>query len=296
MPVSLEEKAAEKALPINENAIDPDDEGGISQGNEHGPGVLWRNRHLVAMMVKRDAIGKYKGSLLGALWPLINPVGHLILYTFLFCFILNVKFNNTSGMGNFALYLMSGLLPWGAFSEAVSRSSTIILENPNLVKRVVFPLPVLPMVAVLSPLITEAMAFGMLTVAIAFVMHTVHPTLIYVPLIAVSQVLLTFGIACLLSSLGVYIRDIKHIMALALSAWMYATPIVYPAEKLPQEFQILLWINPMAGIVIDYRRVLLQGLAPDWSHYAIYTAIAIVVAILGFTFFDKTKKSFADVM
>ena len=159
MPVSLEEKAAEKALPINENAIDPDDEGGISQGNEHGPGVLWRNRHLVAMMVKRDAIGKYKGSLLGALWPLINPVGHLILYTFLFCFILNVKFNNTSGMGNFALYLMSGLLPWGAFSEAVSRSSTIILENPNLVKRVVFPLPVLPMVAVLSPLITEAMAF-----------------------------------------------------------------------------------------------------------------------------------------
>ena len=303
MATSLEEKAQEKALLINNNTggAVPGAIPGYSSNKPvemaaNGPAVLWQNRNILLLMVKRDSMGKYKGSLLGALWPLVNPIGHLLLYTFLFCIILNVQFGKTGGVGNFALYLMSGLLPWGAFSEALSRSSTIILEYPNLVKRVVFPLPILPLVTVLSPLVTEAMAFSMLLVAILISTQKFHASVAYLPLIALSQVLLTAGIAWVLASLGVYIRDIKHMMALLLSAWMYATPIVYPATKLPQEFQFLLWINPMAGIVMDYRRVVLEGLPPDWPHYASYTALAVVVAILGFKLFDKTKKSFADVM
>lgn len=294
MNVSLEDKAQEKALLINEN--EKKRKSTPTQANATGFGVLWQNRNLVLMMVKRDSLGKYKGSLLGALWPLVNPLGHLILYTFLFCVILKVKFDANGGIGNFALYLMSGLLPWGAFAESASRSCTVILEYPNLVKRVVFPLPILPLVTVLSPLVTEGMAFCMLIVAILATMHTIYPTVVFIPLITLSQILLTAGIAWTLSSLGVYIRDMKHIMALMLSAWMYATPIVYPAEKLPAECQFLLWINPMAGIVMDYRRTLLQGLAPDWNHYFVYTAMAIVCFFIGFKFFDKTKKSFADVM
>ncbi len=257
---------------------------------------LWANRRLLGLMVRRDCVGKYKGSLLGMLWPLINPLGHLILYTFLFSLVLKVKLGGNGSMSNFALYLMAGLLPWGAFAEAIARSTTIILENPNLVKRVVFPLQILPPIAVTSALVTELMAFVILLAGVLLFQHYLPLTIIYLPLIIVSQILLTAGLAWFVASLSVYIRDISHVMALFLSAWMYATPIVYPATALPKKLEFMLWINPMAGIVLDYRRVLLEGLPPDWPHYLSYTAVALVVFVLGFKFFQGTQKSFADVM
>ncbi len=261
-----------------------------------GLSELWNQRHLLALMVKRDCLGRYKGSLLGLLWPLINPLGHLVLYTFLFCIVLKVKLGTNDSTSNFALYLMAGLLPWGAFSESLARSSTVILEHPNLVKRVVFPLQILPLVNVLSALFTEAIAFTILLAGVLIYKHGLPPTLLFLPLIVLSQCLLTAGISWFVASLSVYIRDIRHLMALGLSAWMYGTPIVYPATALPEKIQFILWLNPMAGIVMDYRRVVLEGLAPDWQHYAVYTAMALVVSFLGFKFFEGTKKSFADVM
>ena len=257
---------------------------------------LWLHRHLLGLMVKRDNMGKYKGSLLGMLWPLISPIGHLLLYTFLFSIILKVKFGDSGSTSNFALYLMAGLLPWGAFSEALSRSSTVVLEHPNLVKRVVFPLQILPLMAVISALVTEAMAFIILLSAVLLYKHSLPVTILYLPMIVLSQLLLTAGISWVIGSLSVYIRDIRHIMALALSAWMYATPVVYPASALQGNLAILLWLNPMAGIVSDYRRVILDGLPPDWSHYTVYTAVGVIAFFLGFKFFEGTKKSFADVM
>ncbi len=257
---------------------------------------LWQQRHLLGLMVKRDCLGRYKGSLLGLLWPLINPVGHLLLYTFLFSVVLKVKFGTSGSTSNFALYLMAGLLPWGAFAEALARSSTVILEHPNLVKRVVFPLQILPLVTVLSALVTEAIAFIILLAGVLLYNHGLPASLLYLPLIIISQILLTAGISWFVASLSVYIRDIRHLMALGLSAWMYGTPIVYPATALPEKIQFILWLNPMAGIVMDYRRVVLEGLAPDWQHYGAYTAMAVIVCIIGFKFFEATKKSFADVM
>ncbi len=257
---------------------------------------LWQQRHLLGLMVRRDCIGRYKGSLLGLLWPLINPLGHLLLYTFLFSIVLKVKFGASGSTSNFALYLMAGLLPWGAFAEALARSSTVILEHPNLVKRVVFPLQILPLVTVLSALVTEAIAFLILLAGVLLYNHGLPPSLFFLPLIITSQILLTAGISWFVASLSVYIRDIRHLMALGLSAWMYGTPIVYPATALPEKIQFILWLNPMAGIVMDYRRVVLEGLAPDWQHYGVYTAVALVVCIIGFSFFEATKKSFADVM
>lgn len=257
---------------------------------------LWQQRHLLGLMVRRDCIGRYKGSLLGLLWPLINPLGHLLLYTFLFSVVLKVKFGTSGSTSNFALYLMAGLLPWGAFAEALARSSTVILEHPNLVKRVVFPLQILPLVTVLSALVTEAIAFLILLTGVLLYNHGLPSSLIYLPLIITSQILLTAGISWFVASLSVYIRDIRHLMALGLSAWMYGTPIVYPATALPEKIQFILWLNPMAGIVMDYRRVVLEGLAPDWQHYGVYTTVALLVCVIGFNFFEATKKSFADVM
>lgn len=282
--------------------VTPERSSGPGAGNSadamalDGLAGLYQNRNLLALMVKRDCLGKYKGSLLGLLWPLINPLGHLILYTFLFCIVLKVRLGSDSSTGNFALYLMAGLLPWGAFAEAIARSGSIILEHPNLVKRVVFPLQILPLISVLSALVTEAFAFTILLAGVLLAKHSLPATLLYIPVIALSQILLTAGLTWFIASLSVYIRDIRHIMALGLSAWMYATPIVYPASALPKQADLLLWINPMAGIVLDYRRVTLDGLAPDWAHYAVYTTMALVVFGLGLKFFEATKKSFADVM
>jgi len=295
VPLVKENRSAEieqKKLLLNNNQVSP------AASAEARPGLLsiWDHRNLIAMMVKRDSLGKYKGSLLGVLWPMINPIGHLILYTFLFCIILKVRLGGDGSTSNFALYLMAGLLPWGAFSEAVSRSSICILEHPNYVKRVVFPLQTLPVITVLSTLVTEAMAFVILVAGVALFTHKIHATLLFLPLVCVSQLMLTTGICWFLASLGVYIRDIRHMMALALAAWMYATPIVYPATSLPANFQFLLWLNPMAGIVLDYRRVVLEGLPPDWYHYGAYTVVALSAFFIGFKFFEKTKKSFADVM
>jgi lipopolysaccharide transport system permease protein len=170
------------------------------------------------------------------------------------------------------------------------------LEHPNYVKRVIFPLQVLPLITVLSTLVTEAMAFVILVAGVALFTHQMHTTLIFLPLVCASQLLLTTGICWLLAALGVYVRDIKHMMALLLAAWMYATPIVYPATSLPQNFKFLLWVNPMAGIVLDYRRVVLEGVPPDWYHYFSYTLVGVVAFFAGFKFFQKAKKSFADVM
>ena len=218
----------------------------------------------------------------------------MILYTFLFSVILKVRLGTDAGTGNFALYLMTGLLPWQAFSEAVSRSTTNILEEPNLVKKVVFPLETLPLSLVISSVLSTCVTFFLLMVVVCFMMGKIHGTILFLPLIVVSQIMLMAGFSWFLASLGVFIRDFQHIMSLCLSAWMYATPIVYPASMIPDNLKFLLYINPMAGIVGDYRRVILEGLPPDWSLYLAYTPVAAISCILGFAFFMKTKRSFAD--
>jgi lipopolysaccharide transport system permease protein len=299
MPSSLQVKPIDLAAPPPHVA--PGSRGVrvvIGEPEKETAGGIWtkERRNLIGLMVHRDFIGRYRGSLLGAFWPFINPAGHLILYTFLFSVVLKVKFGNDPSTSNFALYLMSGLLPWSCFSESLSRSTTVILESPNLVKRVVFPVQILPLVLVISSLCSEMVAFSILFVAAVICQHTVHPTILFLPLILLSQVMLTAGLSWILASVGVFVRDFRHIMALALSAWMYTTPIVYPASSLPANLKFLLWANPMAGIVTDYRRILLEGKAPDWQNFLAYTAMAALAYMVGLTFFQRTKKTFADVI
>lgn len=247
-------------------------------------------------MVHRDLMGRYKGSIMGAFWPVINPLGHLLLYTFVFNVILSVRFGQDGSTANFALYLMTGLVPWGAFSEAIARAPATILEVPNLVKKVVFPLEILPLGVVISSILSQSVGVALLIVTTLLYQHTIHWTILFLPVILFSQLLFTLGLSWFLCALGVYIRDLQHMIALALSAWMYATPIVYPASKFPANLKLLVLANPLAGVVTDYRHVILEGVPPDWSTYAIYTTMGVVACFVGFTFFQKTRPSFADVM
>ncbi len=257
---------------------------------------LFAHKTLLKMMVSRDFKGRYRGSLLGALWPLIQPVGHLLLYTFVFCVVLKVRFGADTSTGNFALYLMSGLLAWGAISESIARATTCILEVPNLVKRVVFPLEIIPIVIALSAAATQLGGLSILVLCAVVYQGGVHQSLLFLPLIALPQILFTVGLSWILASLGVFVRDMRHLITLALSAWMYMTPIVYPASALPANLKFLLWINPVAGFVSDYRRVILEGQLPDFWQYASYSLVSVFLFFFGYYFFMKTKRSFADVM
>lgn len=257
---------------------------------------LWQLRPLIELMVRRDLQGRFRGSVMGTFWSVINPLGHMLLYTFVFSIVLKVRLGTDASTGSFAMFLMAGLLPWQSLSESCLRATTTILENPNLVKRVVFPLEILPLVSVLSSMVTEVIALTVLTVIACISMQTMHWTLIYVPLLLFSQFLFVGGIAWLLSSMGVFLQDIRHAIPLVLSAWMYSTPIVYPASQLPESLKFLLWINPMAGLIGDFRRTILEGLPPDWTSYLSYTSVALILWFTGYYFFYKIKKSFADVM
>ena len=255
-----------------------------------------KHRKILALLVGRDISSRYKGSLLGRLWPLVHPMGQLLIYTFVFSIVLKIRFADNPSTGSFAVYFMAGLIAWSIFSESISRSTTVILENPNLVTKVVFPTEILPLVNVFSALSTQFLAFTVLFVTSIFYVGGVHPTVLYVPLLAVPLVCFSAGISWFLASLGVYLRDTRHMISLALQAGMYATPILYPSKSIPAEYRWILIVNPLSGIIDDFRRVLLEGRMPDWSNFALYTSISLVTFFAGWYFFLKTKKSFADVM
>ncbi|MCW5824488.1 MAG: ABC transporter permease [Cyanobacteria bacterium TGS_CYA1] len=257
---------------------------------------LWQIKNLIFKFVWRDFEGRFKGSLLGAVWPLLNPLGHLVLYTFLFSIVLQVRFGGSNSTANFALYLMTAYIPWTAMSEAISSSTTRVLEVPNLVKRVVFPLEILPLVLPISTFINAIIGLALVVAFAFFQMGKIQPTVLLLPVVLIPHFLFTAGLCWILASIGVFIRDCKHFTALALAAGMYITPIVYPAERLPENLRWLLYLNPVSGMITDYRKLLLEGQLPEITSYVTYSCVSVLVCAIGFHFFYKTKNSFADVV
>lgn len=276
----------------------------VTSGKAAAPSMLaqmlgiFNYRQILSLLVCRDISSRHKGSLLGRLWPLIHPLGQLIIYTFVFSIVLKIKFGDHGGTSDFAMYFMAGLIPWSIFSESVSRSTTVILENPNLVTKVIFPTEILPLVHVFSSVCTQFLATVVLFVCTVFYLpsHMLHPTVLLLPLLALPLICISAGISWFLASLGVYLRDTKHIVSLALQAGMYATPILYPSSKVPVLYRWVLIANPLAGIVDDFRRILLDGQMPDWSGFVRYALVSLITCVAGLYFFLKTKKSFSDVM
>ncbi len=257
---------------------------------------LLKYRQVLFLLTSRDISARYRGSLLGRLWPLVHPLGQLLIYSFVFSIVLKIKFAESSSVGSFAIYFMAGLIPWSVFAESSSRSTTSILENPNLVSKVVFPLEVLPLVNVFSAFSTQFLASIILLIAATIYIGKIQATVLYLPLIVFALLSFSAGLSWFLASMGVFLRDTRHLVSLALQAGMYATPILYPAKSVPLEYKWVLLINPMAGIVEDFRRTLLEGLPPDWLRFVTYETVSILVALGGLWFFLKTKRSFADVM
>lgn len=253
-------------------------------------------RHAIKYLVLRDLKGRYAGSMMGFFWTVVNPIITLLVFTFLFSIVLKVRFGPEGGTANFALYLFCGLLPWLAFQEAVVRSTTVIIDNANLVKKVVFPPKILPVYLMISSFIIELIGLGILVAAAALTTRKLSFYIAFFPLLALLQLLLTLGISWVFACINVFFRDIAHIVGVLLTVWMYSTPIVYPAEIVPGNFKVLITINPMSHLVVAYRDIFLNGKPPEAMGVIILAAAAVALFAIGYKVFTAAAPTFPDLI
>jgi lipopolysaccharide transport system permease protein len=256
------------------------------------------NEHsgLIRSMVRRDLTSRYKGSIMGLAWAFITPAVMIVIFTLIFQGIFNARFGDQGGYLSYGIHLFCGLLPWLAFSDGIQRSTVSLIENVNLVKRVVFPIEALPVNVALSALVNQLIGTIILIVAALILEKTVRPTIFLLPLLLAPQLLATIGLGWLMASLGVFIRDMPQFNQLAMSTWMYLTPIFYPENRIPEGFRWVVNLNPMAPLIRSYRRILLEGSMPDWPGLMVTFVFALVCFIFGYWWFERTKKAFADVL
>lgn len=258
---------------------------------------LWRNRGLIHASAKREVLGRYRGSALGLLWSFFNPVFMLLVYTFVFSVVFNARWGTGSeSKTEFALVLFAGLVVFNLFAECINRAPGLILSNVNYVKKVVFPLEILPFVGLLSALFHGAISLGVWLLAYLVLFGIPHPTALYLPLIVLPFVLFIMGLSWALASLGVYLRDAGQFIGTVTTVLMFLSPIFYPATALPEAYRNLLYLNPLTPVIEQARAVLYFGNAPDFAMLAVYWAATFIIAWLGFAWFQKTRKGFADVL
>jgi len=259
---------------------------------------LWRHRELIEQFTRREVEGRYKASALGLLWTFINPLLMLGIYTFVFGVIFKSKWAqaNSDSLAEFAVVLFCGLTTYNIFSEVVARAPSVIVAVPNYVKKVVFPLEILVMTALGAALFHAAIAFCIVILANLLINGVLHWTIILAPFVLLPLCLISLGLGWFLASLGVFLRDISNIVALAVQMLLFLTPIFYDISILPPVLRQLIGINPMAWCVTNMRNVMLWGTIPNPVEWLIWTAISLVIAVLGYAWFMKTRKAFADVL
>jgi lipopolysaccharide transport system permease protein len=251
---------------------------------------------LIRALVRRELAARYRGSALGVVWAMLTPAVMISIYTFIFAGIFGARFGGSGTAWDYALYLFCALLPWTAFQDSLQVSSNVIVANANLVKRVVFPLEALPVAQVLAALATQMLGTIVLLAATLVIRGELHASLMWLPVLVLPQLVLMLGAAWLVSSLGVFLRDTGQVVSLVLVAWMFLTPIIYPEQIVPARYQGFINANPFTPLVRNYRRIIIEGVAPDWAGLAYFTAFALVVFVCGYWWFAKTRKNFADVI
>jgi lipopolysaccharide transport system permease protein len=259
--------------------------------------TLWRHRELIKASAQREVLGRYRGSVMGILWSFFNPVFMLAVYTFVFSVVFKARWNAaTESKAEFALVLFSGLIVFNLFAECINRAPGLILSNVNYVKKVVFPLEVLPVVALLSALFHGAISLGVWLLAYLLLFGVPNATALYLPLVIIPLLLFIMGLSWALASLGVYLRDVGQFIGLITTVLMFLSPIFYPATALPESYRYLLYLNPLTPVIEQTRAVLYFGIPPDFGLLALCWIATTTIAGLGFAWFQKTRKGFADVL
>jgi len=259
---------------------------------------LWRNRQLIAQMTRREVMGRYKGSVMGLAWSFFNPVFMLVVYTFVF----SVIFKSRWGVGGeesksqFAVVLFVGMIVHGLFAEVLNRAPGLIISNVNYVKKVVFPLEILPVIAMGATLFHSLISLGVLLTTIALFNGHLYWTAIFTPLVLLPLVIFTLGLAWMLASLGVFLRDVGQTIGIITTVLMFLSPVFYPMTAVPERFRPFIMANPLTFIIEQAREVLIWGRLPNWTGLGGYTLVAAAIAWAGYAWFQKTRKGFADVL
>ena len=275
--------------------------------NSHGPVPVSffsfaksfkENRELIVLLIKREIIGRYKGSVMGVVWAVINPVLLLLLYTFVFSTVFKSRWGGgmEEGKLNFALALFTGMIVHGLLAEALVRAPILITSNVPYVKKIVFPLEILPIVALGTSIFHATISLAVLVGAILLFKGSISWMVILLPMLLLPLVLLSLGLMLIIASLGVFIRDIAHPINLVTTVLLFASPVFYPLSALPEHLRPWLMLNPLTFIIEQAREILIEGQAVDIVGWIFYLLVSIAIAWGGYAWFQKTRKGFANVL
>jgi lipopolysaccharide transport system permease protein len=258
---------------------------------------LWSNRALIAALTWREVAGRYRGSFMGILWSLFHPVFMLAVYTFVFGSVFQVRWPSGNGSrAEFALVLFAGLLTYNLFAECVNRAPQLVVGNVNFVKKVVFPLEVLPVCALGAALFHAGVSLVVWLLFYVAIEGAPRAEMAFLPFIFLPLLLFTAGLSWALAALGVYFRDVVHIVGVLTTALMFCSPVFFPVSALPADLQGIATLNPLAGVIEQARAAMMWGHPPDGRSIAVQTLFGAAVAWLGFAAFQKARRGFADVL
>ncbi|WP_246195911.1 ABC transporter permease [Pseudomonas piscis] len=257
----------------------------------------WRHRELLRALISREIAGRYRGSTAGLLWSFFNPLLMLLVYTFVFSMVFKVRWEGSNdSTSQFALLVFTGLLVFNLFSDCIGRAPRLVLNHGNYVKKLLFPLDILPLVLLGTALFHLLMGMVVWLGFYLLVFGLPPPTALLLPLVLLPLVLLALGLSWFLAALGVYLRDIDQVIGVLMSALLMLSAVFYPVTALPTAFQPWFYLNPLALVIESSREVLIWGVVPSIGLWLGEMLAACVVAVLGWAWFQKTRQGFADVL
>jgi lipopolysaccharide transport system permease protein len=259
---------------------------------------FWHHRELIMQVTRREIEGRYRGSFLGILWSLAYPLFMLAIYTFVFGVVLKARWPQarTDSLGEFALIVFCGMTAFSLFGDSVSKAPTIITSVPNYVKKVVFPLEILIISDFGTAIFHLSISLIVLVLAQLALGFGIQWTIVLLPIILLPAVFCGLGLMWFLASLGVFIRDVGQLIGILVQALFFFTPIFYSIDAIPEPFQTLILYNPLAPVVENFRRVMLWGTLPSIGGTALWIVVTGILMMLGYAWFMRTKKAFADVI
>jgi lipopolysaccharide transport system permease protein len=253
---------------------------------------LYHRRDLLWMWTVRDIKVRYKQSVLGAAWAILQPLSLMLIFNVIFSYFVRVPTDNIP----YPIFSYTALLPWTTFAASVTFAVPSLVTNMNLVTKIYFPREILPMSSVIAGLIDFMIAALVFAGMLVYYRIPVYGTLILLPVLLAIQMLLTLGVVLFASAVNVFYRDIRFVVPLAVQLWMYLTPVIYPATLIPERFRNLYMLNPMAGLIEAYRTIALKGAWPDWTHLGLAALISLIVFVVGYSYFKRVEWQFADLI
>lgn len=260
--------------------------------------IIFKHRALIFRLSRREILSKYKGSIFGLSWSVIYPILMLGVYTFVFSIVFKARWDSVGSTpkGEFAIILFAGLIIFNFFVECITRSPNLIFENPSYVKKVIFPLEILSITAILTAFFQFIINFGILILFLVIYQNNINFSIILVPIVLFPLIFACIGMSWILASLGVFIRDVHQVIQVISQVLIFLCPVFYSVEMLPKMFRIIIYLNPLTYVINQFRDIVLWNTIPNINFLIMTWASSIIIFLSGFYWFRYTRKAFADIV